>query len=131
MIKSLFLISDNTMIDSISKSLDFLFQNRLKYGEFKTYFSLDEAMMPDTCTFDSISFTTTFVLYSMSFIEDSKVSQMTQKAIQFLVEEKEIGGVWRFWSSRNSRNKLCPPDLDDTACIASVGEFALGSKPKA
>ncbi len=118
MIKTLPLLSPNSITASISKSLDFLCQNQQNYGEFKTYLSIDEAMVPDTCTFDSTPFTTALILYSIRFIEDPKVSQMTQKAIQFLVEERETGGLWRSWSSKNPRNKLCPPDLDNTACVA-------------
>jgi hypothetical protein len=118
MMKSLCSPSLNSIAVSISKSLDFLCENQLNYGEFKTYLSIDEAMMPDTCTFDSTPFTTALILYSIRFIENPRVSLMTKRAIQFLIEEREIGGVWRFWSSKNPRNKLCPPDLDVIACIA-------------
>jgi hypothetical protein len=110
--------SKNKREVAISNALDFLYQNQMNYGEFKTYLSIDEAMASDTCTFDSTPFTTALVLYSIRFIEDPRVSQMTHKAIQFLVEERETGGVWRFWSSKNPRNKLCPPDLDVIACVA-------------
>lgn len=118
MIKAFLSLTQKSIATSISKSLDFLHQNQLDYGEFKTYFSLDKAMMPGTCTFDSTPFTTTFVIFSISLIKAPRVSQMIQKAIQFLVEERKTGGVWRFWSSRSPKNKLCPPDLDDTACVA-------------
>lgn len=118
MMKAFHSLTQKTIATSISKSLDLLHQNQLDYGEFKTYFSLDKAMMPGTCSFDSTPFTTSFVIYSISFIEDPRVNQMRQKAIRFLVEERETGGVWRFWSSRSLKNKLSPPDLDDTACVA-------------
>lgn len=104
---------------AISKALNFLAQNQLPYGEFKTYLSTDEAMV-DKCVFDSSPFVTALILYCLSFVEELKVKEITQKAVQFLVEEKEIPGLWRFWSSRNLKHKRLPPDLDDTACIAYV-----------
>lgn len=104
---------------AISKALNFLAQNQLPYGEFKTYLSTNERMA-DNCVFDSSAFVTALILYSISFLEEPKVKGITQKAVQFLVEEKEIPGQWRFWSSRNPKHKKLPPDSDDTACIAYV-----------
>ncbi|MBW4622955.1 MAG: hypothetical protein KME17_26805 [Cyanosarcina radialis HA8281-LM2] len=112
--------SRNNIGVAIFNAIDFLKCEQLNYGEFKTYLSIDKTMKSDSCTFDGTPFTTALVLYSLKFVEDPRVSEMTQKAIQFLVEERERGGVWRFWSSKNPRNKLCPPDLDVTACIAYV-----------
>lgn len=37
---------------------------------------------------------------------------LKQKAAQFL--------AWRYWSSRNPNHKRLPPDVDDTACVASA-----------
>lgn len=109
---------NNNKIDVvISKALNFLAQNQLPYGEFKTYFSTDERM-EDKCVFDSSPFVTALILYCISFVEEAKVKEITQKAVQFLVEEKEIPGLWRFWSSRNPKHNKLPPDADDTACVA-------------
>ena len=52
---------------------------------------------------------------------------MTAKALGFLQEEMEGPGLWRYWSSRNQRHGLLPPDLDDTCCIA----FVLAKNDKA
>ncbi len=37
---------------------------------------------------------------------------LKQKAAQFL--------AWRYWSSRNPNHKRLPPDINDTACVASA-----------
>lgn len=112
---------------AISKALNFLTQNQLPYGEFRTYVSIDEKMIDEYkfdnspfVIFDSSPFVTALVLYCLSFLEETKVKELTQKAVQFLVEEKEMSGLWRFWSSRHSKHKDLPIDLDDTACVAYV-----------
>jgi hypothetical protein len=123
---------------AISKALNFLAQNQLPYGEFKSYLSTDESM-EGKCVFDSSPFATALILYCISFVEKLEVREITQKTVQFLVEEKETSGLWRFWSSRNPKHKTLPPDLDDTACITYVLEqyyspllysFLLGSNRK-
>ncbi len=131
-------VSKNKIDVAISKALNFLAHNQLPYGEFKTYLSTDERMA-DNCVFDSSPFVTALILYCISFLKEPKVKEITQKAVQFLVEEKEIPGLWRYWSSRNPKHKKLPPDSDDTACIAYVLKqyyspllysFFLGSNQK-
>ncbi len=100
---------------SISKALDFLYTNQLPYGEFKTCASTNPQMQ-GSCRFDSSLFITSFVLYSISFVDDQKANEMTKKALNFFLEEMEGPGVWRYWTSRN--HKKIDPDLDDTACVS-------------
>lgn len=109
--------SQNKINFAISEALSFLARNQLPYGEFKTYVSSDERMV-DECVFDSSPFVTALVLYCISFIEKPKPKEITQKAVQFLLEEKELSGLWRFWSSRNPQHQKLPLDSDDTACVA-------------
>lgn len=101
---------------SIERGVDFLYQNQLEWGEFKTKASWNPLMIPNY--FDSSPFITAFVLYSLNGIEDRKVKIITEKAIKFLLEEKEEGGIWKFWTSRNK--KKLPPDLDDISVISFV-----------
>ena len=112
-------VNPNKIDVAISKALNFLTQNQLPYGEFRGYIAADESM-EERCVFDSSPFITALILYCISFVGEPKVKEITQKAVQFLVEEKEIPGLWRFWASRNPKHKKLPPDLDDTACIACV-----------
>ena len=119
MSQSVVAVTKNKIDVAISNALNFLAQNQLPYGEFRTYLSTDERMA-NKCIFDSSPFATALILYCVSFLEDPKVKEITQKAVQFLADEGERPGLWRFWSSRNPKNKLCPPDLDTTACVAFV-----------
>jgi hypothetical protein len=76
--------------------------------------------MEETFSFDSSPFVTSLVLYSISFLDGQRVREITSKALDFLLDEVEGSGLWSYWSSRNPRYKLLPPDLDDTCCISYV-----------
>ena len=102
---------------SISKGVDFLHDNQLPYGEFKTYVSPDRNLAGH-CVFDSSLTVTTFVLYSTEFVASPKVREMKSKALEFLVEEMEGPGVWRYWTSRN--HKHIDPDVDDTSLASYI-----------
>ncbi len=102
--------------NSISKGIDFLYENQLDYGEFKTYICDDKDL--EECLFDSSPFVTTFVLYFFNNMEGEKVEIMTEKALDFLLNEQEEGGIWRYWSSRN--DKKISPDLDDISTISFI-----------
>ena len=112
-------LSRTQLKHSVSKAIDFLYHSQLPYGEFRTYASPEESM-EETFSFDSSPFVTSLVLYSISFIDNPRVREMTSKALDFLLDEVEGHGLWSYWSSRNPRYKLLPPDLDDTCCISYV-----------
>ena len=105
--------------DSIGKGINFLYRQQLDYGEFKMLACEDDAMTK--CFFDSTPFGTAFVLYSLKDVEGEKIKEMKEKAVSFLLSEKEEGGIWRYWTSRNPKHSGIPHDLDDT----SVASFAL------
>lgn len=105
--------------NSIAKGLSFLAEEQLSYGEFKTYLSTDESML-NNLRFDSSPFCTSLIIYCISFLDEKIAKDITQKAVQFLIDEKEDPSLWRYWSSKNRKHKLIPPDLDDTACISYV-----------
>ncbi len=112
-------MNENKINIALERAIDFLQRNQLPYGEFRTYRSPDKGMTSN-CIFDSSLFITALVLYSLSFVPESQVREIKQKAAQFLASEAEKGGVWRYWSSRNPNHKRLPPDVDDTACVASA-----------
>ena len=111
-------ISTKNLNKSINKAIDFLYENQLDYGEFKTYACSDEEMK--NCYFDSSPFITTFVLYSTKDIKNEKTEIMKNKAINFLLSEQEPGGIWRYWSSKNEKHLELNPDLDDTSTISFI-----------
>jgi|TARA_B100000315_G_scaffold241545_1_gene262519 hypothetical protein len=102
--------------NSINKAINFLYENQLNNGEFKTYACHDINMT--NCYFDSSPFITTFVLYSIKDVKNEKVDIITNKAINFLLNEQESGGIWRYWTSRTK--KPIPPDLDDISTISHI-----------
>jgi hypothetical protein len=101
---------------SIGRGLDFLQGAQLDHGEFSTYGCEDHEMT--LCEFDSSPFVTAQVLYSIKDIGDMRADRMAASGADFLISEKESVGIWRYWSSRNS--KEIEPDLDDTAVISYV-----------
>ncbi|MBD2533206.1 terpene cyclase/mutase family protein [Nostoc flagelliforme FACHB-838] len=114
--------------DCLVKGLDFLLKNQLPHGEFKTFISFDPEMR-ENCQYLSTTYITTFVLYSLGFINSPKVSTIRDKALQFLSQEMEPPAIWRFFGT-NRNIKISGgrfvyytpigilPDLDDTACAS-------------
>jgi len=104
---------------SISRAINFLYENQLDYGEFKTLACEDKLMQ--NCYFDSSPFVTTFVLYSMKGMKDKKIEIMKDKALNFLLNEQEQGGIWRYWISKNTgKISPIPPDLDVISTVSFI-----------
>jgi hypothetical protein len=99
---------------SVRRGLQFLHDNQLPCGEFRTYASPSVDMK--VTLFDSSIFVTTFVLYSIARIDDPCVSTMTNKAISFLAGEMRGPGLFQYYTSKNTRSLEF--DLDDTACAS-------------
>lgn len=105
---------------SILRGLDFLYQNQLPYGEFRTLACRDKEMEKQ-CHLDSSPFITTFVLYSIKDIKDERVEIMTNAATGFLLSEQQPNGAWNVYTSRNINKVTKPPDdADDTACASAI-----------
>lgn len=104
---------------AISAAIAFLFSRQVSYGEFRTYAWGDEPG-EERPIFDSSPFVTSLVLYSLGFCHDDRVVAMTRKGLDFLCSEVEGPGLWRYWSSKNERHELLPPDLDDTCNVSFI-----------
>ena len=112
----------------LSRGLDYLRKSQLPHGEWKTYISPDAAMQ-ENCRYVSTTYITTFVLHALQYIVHPLARSMEKKALGFLQEEKEEGGIWRYFGT-NRNIRLTPrgfetytqfgivPDLDDTACVS-------------
>jgi len=116
---SVSLVDIKALDSCIDRALDFLVRHQLPYGEFKTYMSLGNSL-EENCQFDSSPFTTSLVVYCLSFLPIVRVGEMTEKALDFLAAEMESPGLWRFWSSKDPTHRLIPPDIDDTCCASFV-----------
>lgn len=108
----------NNLQRSLFQAIEFLAENQLEDGEFKTEIRQQDKT-ESLWQFDSSPFATALILNSLSFLEsDQRVRQIREKGVNFLREEIEEYGLWRYWSSRNPKHNLIPPDLDDTCCIS-------------
>jgi len=107
-------------VDScLRQAVTFLESVQLPHGEFKTLIGTQDDLSDGVC--DSSPFTTTFVTYALQEVDQINVGGMLRKGLNFLQQQREIGGLWRFYSSKNYKHIRTPPDLDDTACAS----FAL------
>jgi hypothetical protein len=110
------------MIDSsVAKAIQYLAQCQLPDGEFRTEFyyraSESEEERP---VFDSSPFVTSLVLHSLQSVamSDPAVPAMIRRGCDFLLSDMEPAGLWRYWSKKNDKRSMIPPDLDDTSCIS-------------
>jgi hypothetical protein len=101
---------------SIRRAIEFLARRQLPHGEFQVNVSLDPDLGESAP--DSSPFVTALVLYAIGFVNHPLVIALRERALNFLVEEMEGPGLWRYWSSRSP--KRIDPDLDDTCCISQV-----------
>ena len=103
---------------SIDRALDFLQARQLPHGEFTTLLGRDRTMTQAAP--DSACFVTTHVLHALTFVEDPRAARMIRGASDFLLSQREAGGLWRYWSSRDHKHARLGPDLDDTACASDA-----------
>jgi 4-hydroxybenzoate polyprenyltransferase len=104
---------------SLRRSIAFLKWSQLAHGEFAGLVASDPDLSDGVL--ESSPFFTTFVLYALQQVSDASAPGMIDKAVRFLEEQKQVGGLWRYYSPRQHKHYRLPPDLDDTACAS----FAL------
>jgi hypothetical protein len=102
--------------NSVKRGIDFLFADQKSYGEFGVQECQDESLTQ--CTEASSPFGTTFVLYSLSGVKNEKAEAMIAAGTRFLQSEKLPGGLWSYYTKRNTA--ALTPDLDDTAMASFV-----------
>lgn len=118
-------INRNKLKVSVDKAIDFLLEEQLDYGEFKTEicykYKNSSGEILEEWTFDSSPFITALVLYSTGFLEDDeRVKRLKEYGLKFLITEMEEEGLWRYCSSKNENRFMLPPDLDDICCISHI-----------
>src|SRR5437763_882592 len=104
---------------TIPNALSFLRVRQTEYGELLTERSANADLIgaaPDSCTF-----TTANAVCCLEHVVTFEVEDIRSGCINFLLSQMEDGGVWRYWSTHNSRHAQIPFDADDTGCAA----FAL------
>jgi hypothetical protein len=112
---------------SARKAAAWLVESQMPDGEFQTEFCANRQVTGDgqvieELVFDSSPFVTSLVLASLQFAQELApgVAAATERGLKFLVAEMDEGGLWRYWTRKNARRSIIPPDLDDTACISHL-----------
>lgn len=100
-----------------ARALAYLAMSQLPTGAFPVYIWSDppelEPLAQDACVFP-----TAVIGCSLQCVRTPEATRMVDRAMAFLQDEMEAGGVWRFWSSDSPRHRGIPPDLDDMACAS-------------
>lgn len=107
-------VSESELNKSIDNALDFLLVHQMDNGEFREYTCPDPKMT--NCSYEPSPFSSALIIYSLKDIDDPRAKIMIQKGIPFLLSEQKAGGIWGFYTSKNSKEVY--PDLDDTAMIS-------------
>ncbi len=120
----------------IEKGLEYLHEKQLPNGEFQIYNSYlpdmsDEGNLTKNLLGINLNLTTVFdtgfILHTLNMVDNKKsegiVQEMRTKSASFLLDNRELHGVWRFWGKNQP---IVPPDTDDTAVIfASLVESRI------
>lgn len=81
--------------------------------------STDPALRVDAVP-ESSPFVTTFVIQSLGLLSPDGIEETVARALDFLLDEQDEEGLWRYWTRRSPKRPLVPPDLDDTSCASWV-----------
>ncbi len=119
--------------------MQFLEDNQLPNGEFPTYRTTIQQDSLFT-KYESSSYITTFILYSLQFVEDSRAEWIIDEGVNYVQNEMDYPGVWRFYNKNRDdiyhngkvyevSPQTLRPDLDDTAvasfCLKQNGALPL------
>ncbi|KJD32421.1 hypothetical protein PW52_15930 [Tamlana sedimentorum] len=104
--------------NSINRGIDYLHDHQLPNGEFIVYLSGDDAMqswtLPESCIFPA-----SLIGHSLLTLkEDKRVKEILDKTAAFLIYQMDIGATWNHYTILHRYRKVCPQDLDDTACVS-------------
>jgi hypothetical protein len=104
------------LANCVARAANFLDENQLYNGEFRSYLANNEAMYGGCALVDSCIFVTSCILYSLSFLNDPALAAMKRAAFRFLIQEMKPPGIWKYFSSRYPTK--IDADVDDTACAS-------------
>ncbi|MBU3665921.1 MAG: hypothetical protein FGM15_08635 [Chthoniobacterales bacterium] len=104
---------------SVRAGLEFLEKSQLPSGEFLTLVGPGPDLLQDA-KHDPSVFTAVNVATSLIDIDDLGARRIVRHAADFLLTEMQPGGLWKFWTKAHPGSRGMPPDVDDTACAASL-----------
>jgi hypothetical protein len=105
---------------AIAQGLHYLQQHQYPNGEFCCYAAAD-APMQGWCVPDSAVFPTTLIAHCLLPLAARPAADaLLTRTTGFLQYQMQHGGLWRHYGRQHPWYKLCPPDVDDTACASAV-----------
>ena len=102
------------------RALAFLAARQHPSGQFGVLMGSDLSDPSAEAWPDSTPFPTALIVHSLGFSDSGTAAGMIGRAVGFLRDQMEPGGVWRYWTGEHEQHLTIPPDLDDTACVAQV-----------
>jgi hypothetical protein len=102
---------------AIETGLAFLAAAQLASGEFPIFTSKRRDMAGEIQPDPSV-FPTALAAHALSFVPGA--TALRERAIQFLLDQRDRHGLWRHWTRDHDYFAMLPPDLDDTSCVSAV-----------
>jgi len=105
---------------AIARALAYLQQHQFPNGEFAAYVASDAPMQGWTRP-DSTVFPTVLIASSLLHLANTpEADAIITQACHFLRYQMNHGGVWNHFTEFHRYRRLCPLDVDDTACISAL-----------
>lgn len=117
-------VSESQVRLAVKKALDYLYRKQLPWGEFSSYFSFDYYMAPELSVYHSSNFFTTFIVYSVKFLNSPKAHEIEQLALSLFVGEMLDPAVWHYYTSRDPSYSSSTPEFDTTSCVGFLLDAA-------
>lgn len=111
--------------DPVARALLWLKEAQIETGEVPAWATPLEDAEP-LWSEDSLNFITALAATSLANIERQDAVRLVDSAIEFLEQEQQPNGLWRYWATANEQTSFTPADADDTACCS----MALGTRDR-
>lgn len=104
---------------SILKGINYLDQHQFPNGEFCVYIGHEENLK-DTIPYSNV-FPTSLICYSiLKLAHLPEAKKILDRSAAFLQFQSMRAGVWNNFTSWSPLFKVCPADVDNTACASKV-----------
>lgn len=106
-----------TVQEQVALGLEALVRLQLPTGEIPSFASpLDQG--EPVWVPDQLNFITALAATALADVDHPHARGIVDRAVRFLLEEREGPGLWRYWSRSSPQVDFTPPDADDTACCS-------------
>ncbi len=108
---------------SLERATIWLSAEQKATGEFPSYAS--SLLEAQDWQPDSVNFVTALTSIALDGVDLPEAKAMRDRAAQYLMDQREGAGLWRYWAKTAELHDYTPPDADDTACCSlAVGSSA-------